>query len=77
MDKTAIDIWEKVVDNLTLSIGNDSVNLWIKPLKPLSLAENVLTLSVPNIFFSQWIEKNQQYNIEQILSGLCSAQGQA
>lgn len=71
MDKTALDIWEKVVDNLTLSIGNDSVNLWIKPIKPLALTENVLTLSVPNIFFSQWIEKNQQYNIEQLLSNLC------
>lgn len=67
MDVLVADVWKKVVDNLSLSIGQESVNLWIKPVTPISLEENIFTISVPNNFFSQWIEKNQQFNIEQIL----------
>ncbi|MBQ3834873.1 MAG: chromosomal replication initiator protein DnaA [Elusimicrobia bacterium] len=67
MDVSVVDVWKKVVDNLSLSIGQESVNLWIKPVTPVSLEEDIFTISVPNNFFSQWIEKNQQFNIEQIL----------
>ncbi len=67
MDVSVADVWKKVVDNLSLSIGQESVNLWIKPVTPISLNEDTFTISVPNNFFSQWIEKNQQFNIEQIL----------
>jgi len=72
MDTTAVDVWKKVVDNLVVSMGQEAVNLWIKPVKPVSLNDNILTVSVPNVFFSQWIEKNQQYNIELFLSSFCS-----
>ena len=71
MDIHVIDIWKKVVDNLTSSIGQESVNLWIRPVTPVSLNENIFTISVPNNFFSQWIEKNQQFNIEQLLKNIC------
>ena len=72
MNISVEDIWKKVVDNLTLSIGQETVNLWIKPVTAVSLENNVLTLSVPNKFFSKWIQENHQYAIEQILLNLCS-----
>ncbi len=67
MDVSVADVWKKVVDNLSLSIGQDVIKLWISPVKPVSLEEDVFTISVPNNFYSQWIEKNQQFNIEQFL----------
>ena len=72
MEVSIIDAWKKVVDNLTLSLGQASVSLWFKGVKPVSLNENIFTISVPNKFFSYWIEKNQQFNIEQNLKGTYS-----
>lgn len=67
MDVSVADVWKKVVDNLSLSIGQESVSLWIKPLVPVSLEEDIFTISVPNNFYSDWIDKHQKFNIEQIL----------
>ncbi len=72
MNISVQDMWKKVVDNLTLSIGQETVNLWIKPVTAVSLENNILTLSVPNKFFSKWIQENHQYAIEQILLNLSS-----
>jgi chromosomal replication initiator protein len=72
MEVSIIDAWKKVVDNLTLSIGQDLVSLWFKGVKTVSLNENIFTISVPNKFFSDWIEKNQQFNIEQNLKEIYS-----
>ena len=72
MEVSITDAWKKVVDNLTLSIGQALVNLWIKGVKPVLLNENIFTISVPTKFYSDWIEKNQQFNIEQILKEIYS-----
>lgn len=72
MDISITDTWKKVVDNLTLSIGQASVSLWFRNVKPVSFDENVFTISVPTKFFSDWIEKNQQFNIEQMLKNIYS-----
>jgi len=62
------DLWKKVVDNLNLSLTQETYNLWIAPLRPLSLENNIFTVAVPNVYFSQWVETHQQKNIEKILS---------
>ncbi|GHT59248.1 chromosomal replication initiator protein DnaA [Endomicrobiia bacterium] len=62
------DLWEMVVDNIKSSITPEAYSLWIAPLKPLNFENNIFTLEVPNIYFSQWIVNNHQKNIETILS---------
>ncbi|MBR3627988.1 MAG: hypothetical protein IKN42_03965, partial [Elusimicrobia bacterium] len=62
MEVSIIDAWKKVVDNLTLSVGQGAVNLWFTGVKPVSLNESVFLISVPTKFYSDWIEKNQQFN---------------
>ena len=71
MNNSVCSIWEKVVDNIKSSVTAETYNLWIVPLKPIALENNIFTLEVPNIYFSQWISKNQQRNIEQIISSEC------
>ncbi|MDR1244117.1 MAG: chromosomal replication initiator protein DnaA [Endomicrobium sp.] len=71
MNNSVCSIWEKVVDNIKSSVSAETYNLWIVPLKPIALENNIFTLEVPNIYFSQWISKNQQKNIEQIISSEC------
>ncbi|AKL98487.1 chromosomal replication initiator protein DnaA [Endomicrobium proavitum] len=68
------ELWQKVVDNLNLSINPETYNLWIAPLKPISFENNIFTVAVPNVYFSQWIEAHQQKNIEQLLSAAAGAQ---
>ncbi|MDR1087389.1 MAG: chromosomal replication initiator protein DnaA [Endomicrobium sp.] len=71
MSFSALDLWQKVVDNLKTSVTPETYNLWISPLKPLEFENNTLALEVPNVYFSQWIENNQLKNIESILSASC------
>jgi chromosomal replication initiator protein len=72
MNDLTYDVWQKVVDNIKLSISPESYDLWISPLKPLSFENNTFSLGVPNAYFSKWVEKNHQKNIEKVLSGLYS-----
>ncbi|MDR3125130.1 MAG: chromosomal replication initiator protein DnaA [Endomicrobium sp.] len=73
MNNSVYSIWEKVLDNIKSSVTAETYNLWIVPLKPIALENNIFTLEVPNIYFSQWISKNQQKNIEQIISSECGS----
>ncbi|MDR2772798.1 MAG: chromosomal replication initiator protein DnaA [Elusimicrobiota bacterium] len=66
MDTQLIELWQKVVNNL--SISAETFNLWIAPVRPLSLENDSFTLSIPNIYFSQWIEENQKEKIENLLT---------
>jgi chromosomal replication initiator protein len=61
------ELWKKITDNIRLSVTPETYNLWVSPLKPLTLENNVFTIQVPNVYFSQWIESNQQQNIERTL----------
>ena len=45
MEVSIIDAWKKVVDNLTLSVGQGAVNLWFTGVKPVSLNESVFVRS--------------------------------
>jgi chromosomal replication initiator protein len=59
------------MDNIKSSVTAETYKLWIEPLKPIALENNIFTLEVPNIYFLQWISKNQQKKIEQIISAQC------
>ncbi|MDR2066648.1 MAG: chromosomal replication initiator protein DnaA [Endomicrobium sp.] len=71
MNNSVCSIWEKVMDNIKSSVTAETYKLWIEPLKPIALENNIFTLEVPNIYFLQWISKNQQKKIEQIISAQC------
>jgi len=73
MNTSIENIWKEIVDNLLLSLGQETVNLWIKPLNPISFENNVFTISVPNDFFSRWlIEKKHHKEIEEMLTKIYS-----
>ena len=62
------ELWKKVVDNLREQMAPETFNLWIQPLKPVSVNNAIFTLQVPNKYFSDWILTHQKSNIEKILS---------
>ncbi|MCL2506332.1 MAG: chromosomal replication initiator protein DnaA [Endomicrobia bacterium] len=74
MSVSIVELWQKVVDNINLSVSQETYNLWIAPLKPLNLENNIFTVAVPNVYFSQWIETHHKKNIEQFLTDVLAQQ---
>ncbi|MBU0951352.1 MAG: chromosomal replication initiator protein DnaA [Elusimicrobia bacterium] len=63
-------IWEKITEFLKKQLSQESYDLWIKPLSPISLEENKFTIQVPNKFFSNWIKLHHKENIENMIAEL-------
>lgn len=72
----AEEIWKKVVDNLQSNLANETFNLWIQPLKPISMENGKFKLQVPNKYFSEWIKTHQKKNIEQIINTELNAEAE-
>ena len=56
----AADLWSQAVERLRAEIGEENADLWLKPAEAVSLDGGVLTLKVPNKFFSDGIKDRYQ-----------------
>ena len=56
----AADLWSQAVERLRAEIGEENADLWLKPAEAISLDGGVLTLKVPNKFFSDGIKERYQ-----------------
>jgi chromosomal replication initiator protein len=56
----AADLWSQAVERLRVEIGDENADLWLKPAEAVSLEGGVLTLRVPNKFFSDGIKERYQ-----------------
>jgi chromosomal replication initiator protein len=56
----AADLWSQAVERLRAEIGEENADLWLKPAEAVSLDGGVLTLRVPNKFFSDGIKERYQ-----------------
>lgn len=70
ISKTAEDLWAEVAGHLKADLKEETYNLWLKPVKALRWESQLLTLQVPNRFFSEWVKKNCQKTIEERLKTL-------
>jgi chromosomal replication initiator protein len=68
--KTAEDLWAETASHLKAELKEETFNLWLKPVKPLRWEGQLLTLQVPNRFFSEWFKKNCQKLVEERLQAL-------
>lgn len=68
MAKTPQELWENCLEIIKKKLPEKSFDLWIKPIKPVSLIENKFIIEVPNKFFTDWIKENLQEKIEKDLS---------
>jgi chromosomal replication initiator protein len=65
-----VTLWRVAVERLTPEIGKDNVDLWLTDVEPLKLENGVLTIRVPNKFFTDQIGNVYQPRIQSILKGL-------
>ncbi len=55
---SAEEIWKLCLEKIHNKINPQSFNTWFKPIVPLSLTNEELTIQVPSQFFYEWIEEN-------------------
>lgn len=57
MELTQLQLyWEQIIQQLEPEITKLSCDTWLKPVKPLSLAESKLELGTPKGFMKEWID---------------------
>lgn len=64
------NIWTLSLDSLKNSVNNQIFDTWFKPTSFISLENDVLKVSVPNIFFKNWLEKRYYNLILELLENL-------
>lgn len=51
-------VWTDCLDVVKQSVGEENFNTWFRPIVPLSVEGDVLTIQVPSQFFYEWLEDN-------------------
>lgn len=58
MEKTLENIWQQVLAELEEQLSRPTFETWIKPARPQGLSEETLTVSTPNPFARNWLQKH-------------------
>ena len=61
-------LWLESLEILKRKISEQNISTWIKPIHPVSLVGNLLTIEVPNRFIKDWVKDNYKEAIEETLS---------
>ena len=51
-------IWNNCLTIIKDNISIDAFEIWFKPIKPVKIENDVLTIQVPTHFFYEWLEQN-------------------
>jgi len=70
----ASELWAQAVERLRGEIGEENAELWLKPAEALSLEGGVLTLKVPNKFFSDGIKERYQKKLLAVFRDLAGSE---
>jgi chromosomal replication initiator protein len=63
------DIWVNALKIIEEKVGNQTYELWFKPIKLLLLKDQHLSIEVPNRFFKEWIEDHYHDVITETVEG--------
>ena len=62
------NLWLKTLETLKTKISEQNISTWVKPIQPVKIVGNQLTVEVPNKFIKDWVKDNYKKNIEETLS---------
>ena len=63
-------VWLETLEVLKSKISEQNISTWIKPIQPVKITGNLLTVEVPNKFIKDWILDNYKRDIEETLSSV-------
>lgn len=55
---SAEEAWNECLDIIKDNISYQKFKSWFEPIKPISLADNTLTIQVPSQFWYEWLEEH-------------------
>ena len=56
MSNNHINIWSEFLDNIREKLSDQSYSTWFKPIVPINVKENKLTVQIPSQFFYEFLE---------------------
>lgn len=51
-------VWDRCLHTIKDNVNQQSFKTWFKPITPVALQDNALTVQVPNKFFYEWLEEH-------------------
>lgn len=51
-------VWDNCLRTIRRNVNSQSFKTWFEPIKPVRLANEALTIQVPNKFFYEWLEEH-------------------
>jgi chromosomal replication initiator protein len=67
VDFTLEQLWDQVLGHLRVRLSRPTFEMWIKPLRAESLSSTCLTISTPNEFVRNWLQKNYATLITEVV----------
>jgi chromosomal replication initiator protein len=58
MNITASSAWTNCLTFIEDNIPPQAFKTWFKPIVPVKLSDNILTIQVPSKFFYEWLEEH-------------------
>ena len=55
-EKSHIEIWANCLNIIKSNVSHQNFKTWFKPIIPISVKKNILTIQVPSVFFYEWLE---------------------
>jgi chromosomal replication initiator protein len=68
-------VWTDCLEIIKGSVGEENFNTWFKPIVPLRMEGDVLTIQVPSQFFYEWLEDNYVPVLKKALTTILGPNG--
>jgi len=68
-------VWKECLTIIKNNVSTIAFNTWFEPLKPISIIDNVLKISVPSNFFVEWIDEHYNTLINKVLHQMFGQDG--
>ena len=65
-------LWDPVLQTLERRVGKQAFEIWIEPLRLLSIKDGTVELEVPNRYYSDWVRDNHRDDILEVLTEQCA-----
>lgn len=75
MKKDYLGAWEKCLQIIRNDVDSQTFKTWFEPIKAVMLADNVLTIQVPNEFFYKFLEEHHIKVLKKALVDVLGSQG--
>lgn len=68
-------VWNDCLEIVRESVGEENYNTWFKPIVPLRVEGDVLTIQVPSQFFYEWLEDNYVTTLKKAIHKVLGTEG--